>query len=95
MTAAQIAERTSPAVAALVTWLTNPSKGSKASRAERKKMDREHLAQAPTAVKQIKMLDRTYNLRDLDEQAPVKFVRLYADESQALLDEALTRKSVV
>jgi len=39
-----------PEVARLVEELTNPSKGSKASRSERKQQDREHLAEVSVEV---------------------------------------------
>lgn len=72
-------------VATFVEWLTNPSKGSSAPRAERKKQDREHLARAPDEVKIIKLLDRIDNLRDL-ERAPVDFKKKYAEESILLTE---------
>jgi len=74
-------------IADLVQEVTNPSKGSKKSRAERKEMDRKHLAEASKEAKIIKLLDRIDNLRDMNG-APSDFKRLYLEESK-LLAEAL------
>lgn len=74
-------------VADLVGWLTNPSKGMTIPRAERKKIDREHLAKAPREAKIIKMLDRLDNLSEM-EGAPADFKKLYGAES-LLLAEAI------
>lgn len=70
----------------LVKELTNPSKGSKASRAERKQMDRDHLKVVSWEAKVIKLIDRTCNLLDMTECPDKAFVKLYANESMALLD---------
>lgn len=70
-------------VCELVQWLTNPSKGSSLSRAERKEMDREHLRSAPQIVKIIKMIDRIDNLREMSG-ADNGFKVKYAAESQLL-----------
>lgn len=72
----------------LVESLTNPSKGSPLSRYERKRMDREHVAQISDKAKLIKLVDRIDNLWDLT-QAPDDFLELYLRESRLLLDEAL------
>lgn len=72
-------------VRTLVGWLTNPSKGSRLPRAQRKAMDREHLAQAPYEAKIIKLIDRTDNLRDM-HLAPFDFAKMYHEESVALLE---------
>lgn len=81
----EIARVTNPQVANYVRWMTNPSKGSKLSREERKAMDREHLRKAPKEVKRIKMLDRIDNLRDM-AGAESDFKKLYAKESILLYD---------
>lgn len=81
----EIAQATSQAVAEMVVWMTNPSKGSKLSRAERKAMDREHLSKAPREVKIIKMLDRIDNLSEMDG-AQGSFVALYVNESILLAE---------
>jgi len=72
-------------VADLVAWLTNPSKGSKASRAERKAMDRAHIEDAPDEAKLLKGLDRLDNLEDM-KGAEDSFKTLYAKESLLLAD---------
>ncbi len=64
--------------------MTNPSTGSKAPRAERKRLDRERLAAASQEIKIIKMLDRIDNLNDLDPDD--SFVVVYAGESLLLVD---------
>ncbi len=71
----------------LVLELTNPSKGSKLRRAERKRMDREHLKTVSWEAKVIKFFDRSCNLRDLTSCDEKDFLRLYADESQLLWNE--------
>jgi len=80
-----IRRETNPEVAGFVRWMTNPSKGLKILRAERKKMDREHLARAPWQVKIIKLIDRIDNLTEMTG-APEDFARLYADESFRLVE---------
>jgi len=85
VSAEAIEEAVSPGVAALVRELTNPSKGSELPRAERKAMDREHLAQISTEAKVIKMIDRLDNLADLSS-APRPFRALYAMESERLAE---------
>jgi len=70
-------------VADLVGWLTNPSKGMNLPRAERKRIDREHLAKTPHEAKIIKILDLLDNLSEM-EDAPAGFKRLYGEESLLL-----------
>lgn len=70
-------------VADLVGWLTNPSKGMNLPRADRKRIDREHLAKAPREAKIIKMLDCLDNLSEM-EAAPADFKKLYGEESLLL-----------
>lgn len=74
-----------PAVARLVWELSNPSKGSKLPRAERKKMDREHISKISSMAKVIKLLDRIDNVSEL-EGADDDFKFLYAEESLKLLE---------
>jgi (p)ppGpp synthase/HD superfamily hydrolase len=69
----------------MVVAMTNPAKRSRLPRAERKKIDREHLMKQSPEVKMIKMLDRIDNLRDLPG-APAKFKKLYASESLLLAE---------
>ena len=71
-------------VAALVSGLTNPSKGMKASRAERKRVDREHLSSQPKEVKVIKLVDRIDNIREMDG-ADTDFKSTYAKETLLLI----------
>lgn len=80
----QIEKATNRWTLELVRYLTNASKGSKLPRAERKKMDREHLAKAPVEAKIIKLIDRIDNLREM-EGAQADFMKLYAEESLLLL----------
>ena len=70
-----------------VIWLTSHSKitGSTAKRADRKLADRDHLAKAPPQIRSIKICDRLDNFFDLGNAEP-GFVRLYANETIALLD---------
>lgn len=81
-----------PRVSSLVCWLTNASKGSglpqtaSLTRADRKNLDREKLAAAPIEAKQIKLLDRIDNLRELPCTAETAgFFQLYAEESKLLV----------
>jgi guanosine-3',5'-bis(diphosphate) 3'-pyrophosphohydrolase len=74
-------------VAALVLELTNPSKNlpKEALRAEKKRVDREHLKTVSFKAKRLKLIDRLDNCYDL-EKAPLDFVRLYSVETKALLE---------
>jgi len=74
-----------PEVARLVEELTNPSKGSKAPRRERKQQDREHLVRVSDEAKIIKLLDRIDNLQEMSG-APIDFKRTYCEESRLLAD---------
>ncbi len=90
-TAEQIAEQVSPEVAEMVEWLTDEwthAAYPKLNRKARKAKERERLAQAPRGVKIVKLVDRLSNLRDM-KAAKKGFQRVYADEAEALLDEAL------
>lgn len=72
----------------LVTALTNPSKKYPwLSRADRKRIDREHLAEQVLEVKMIKAYDRIDNLQDMTG-APTEFRQMYLEESR-LLAQAL------
>lgn len=72
-------------VADIVQQLTNPSKGSKLPRAERKNMDRAHLRGVERVSKVIKMFDRIDNLNEM-VNAPTDFKMIYAEESLSLLE---------
>jgi len=74
-----------PEVVSLVKELTNPSKGSKEPRWKRKEMDRDHLKGVSQWAKKIKLIDRTCNLKDMDN-APQDFLKLYLQESELLLE---------
>lgn len=70
----------------LMVELTNPSKlYPHLSRRERKKMDRDHIAQASKIARQAKMIDRTDNLREM-RRADRDFIELYVGESKLLLE---------
>jgi (p)ppGpp synthase/HD superfamily hydrolase len=72
--------------------LTDPSTGSSALRAERKKQDRDHMAQCCYAVKVIKLADRLDNFKQMVEcfdLVPSRFMDLYTVETRLLLREAL------
>jgi (p)ppGpp synthase/HD superfamily hydrolase len=79
----------------MVLALTNPSKGIKAPRAERKRMDREHLQACCREVKLVKLVDRIDNLSEsytdvkagLDNK--LEFNLLYCEESELLLRQSL------
>lgn len=74
-----------PEVARLVAELTSPSKGMKASRHERKQIDRDHLATVSHEAKVIKLLDRIDNLQEMAE-ASVSFRKTYCEESRLLAE---------
>ena len=76
VSAEDVAREFGQEVAGLVVELTNPSKGSKASRAERKAMDLAHLREVSVEARRLKLIDRTDNLREMS-LAPGGFRRLY------------------
>jgi len=76
-------------VADLVSELTNTSKQYPGlSRAQRKQIDRYHIAKISNDAKMIKLVDRLDNLRDVvtDSKAPEDFVLTYCMESGKLLE---------
>jgi len=85
MTAQQMAAEIGDEVTKIVIQLTNVSIGSTLPRAERKRMDREFLSKASREAKELKMLDRIDNLREM-QGTPEKFGRLYVNESRLLLE---------
>lgn len=85
VTREEIEEATNAQVGFYVDCMTNKSKGTGLPRAERKALDRKHLAEIPAEVKQIKALDRIDNLLDCTG-APVDFKKLYSQESLLLAD---------
>lgn len=72
-------------VAQLVGELTNPSKGTKVPRQERKRQDRKRLARISDEAKIIKLLDRIDNLHDMGN-APKGFRDKYCEESRLLVE---------
>ena len=98
ITKERIIDETDESTYNLVLELTNPSKGSKAPRAVRKRQDRDHLAIASWEAKIIKLVDRIVNLSDVHQSPDKDFAVLYAQESELLLDcikdadESLTKE---
>jgi guanosine-3',5'-bis(diphosphate) 3'-pyrophosphohydrolase len=76
-------------VATMVRWLTDVSKPEDGPRWYRKKLDREHTAQAPAEVQSIKLADLISNSRSIMTYDP-KFAKVYLEEKRMLL-EVLTR----
>ena len=74
-----------PEVAALVGWLTDVSKLEDGPRWYRKKLDREHTAQAPAEAQTIKLADLISNSRSIMAHDP-KFAKTYLEEKRMLLD---------
>lgn len=79
-----------PATVQIVCELTNPSadpiiKCKKLSRFERKELDRAHILGISRPAKQVKLIDRIDNLREMD-LADAEFKALYAAESLLLLN---------
>ena len=71
-------------VAALVGWLTDVSKPEDGPRWYRKKLDREHTAQAPAEAQTVKLADLISNSRSIMAHDP-KFARTYLEEKRQLL----------
>jgi (p)ppGpp synthase/HD superfamily hydrolase len=72
-------------IAALVGWLTDVSKPEDGPRWYRKKMDREHTAQAPAEAQTIKLADLISNTKSIMAHDP-KFAKVYLEEKRLLLD---------
>lgn len=68
-----------------VAWLTDVSRPSDGNRAVRKAIDREHLAQAPAAMKTVKLADVISNTRSIVDHGD-GFARVYLREIAALLE---------
>lgn len=73
-----------PAVAELVEELTDISRPGDGNRAQRKELDRRHLALASPRAKTVKLADLIDNCRDIVGHDP-GFARIYLGEMQALL----------
>lgn len=85
VTRQQILEVGGPDVLQIVEQLTNPSKKTPhLNRAERKKLDREHIINASYEAHCIKAADRIHNLLSLGNDND--FNLLYVEESQLLAD---------
>ena len=84
VTLAEVEESFGAAVARLVEELTDVSRPGDGSRARRKAVDREHLAQASPRAKTVKLADLIDNTSDITAHAP-GFARVYVPESLALL----------
>ena len=76
-------------IATMVNWLTDVSKPEDGPRWYRKKLDREHTAQAPAEVQTIKLADLISNSKSIMEHDP-KFAKVYLEEKRLLLS-VLTR----
>ena len=76
-------------VAALVGWLTDVSKPEDGPRWYRKKLDREHSAQAPAEAQTVKLADLISNSKSIMAHDP-KFAKVYLEEKRQLL-QVLTK----
>jgi (p)ppGpp synthase/HD superfamily hydrolase len=72
-------------IATLVGWLTDVSKPEDGPRWYRKKMDREHTAEAPAEAQTIKLADLISNSKSIMAHDP-KFAKVYLEEKRLLLD---------
>jgi (p)ppGpp synthase/HD superfamily hydrolase len=71
-------------IATLVGWLTDVSQPQDGPRWYRKKMDREHTAEAPAEAQTIKCCDLWSNTKSIVAHDPA-FARTYLEEKRALL----------
>lgn len=69
----------------LVVWLTDVSTKQDGKRAQRKALDREHLAQAPAEAQTVKVADLISNSKTITKFDP-EFAAVYIEEKLALLD---------
>lgn len=76
-------------VRALVYWLTDVSKPEHGNRAQRKEIDRRHMAAAPAKAQTIKLADLISNTSTIAKHDP-GFARVYLEEKRLLL-EVLTK----
>lgn len=72
-------------VASYVNWLTNPSKPEDGNRAERKRIDREYIRNAPPEVHSIKCADLISNTSTIVEYDP-DFAQVYLEEKRLMLE---------
>lgn len=80
----EVAAAFGPEVAELVENLTDISRLSDGNRAERKAIDRDHLARARPEAKTVKLADIIHNAPDIMRHDP-GFGRVYIKEAEALL----------
>jgi (p)ppGpp synthase/HD superfamily hydrolase len=73
-----------PEIAELVENLTDVSRPADGNRAQRKALDREHLARARSEAKTVKLADIIHNALDI-AQHDAGFGRVYIREAEALL----------
>ncbi|WP_455212646.1 HD domain-containing protein [Kaarinaea lacus] len=74
-----------PSVTQLVKELTDISRPSDGNRAERKAIDRQHIAQASAKAKTVKLADLIDNCKDITHHDQ-RFAQVYLSEMSALLD---------
>lgn len=80
----QLAEHFPADVCELVAWLTDVSKLTDGNRATRKRIDREHTANAPAEAHTIKLADMISNSRSIIEHDP-GFAQVYMAEKRLLM----------
>lgn len=68
-----------------VNWLSDQSKPSDGNRRARKLIDKQHIAQAPTEIKTVKLIDSLHNLLDIRVNDP-NFAKVYFREKRDLLE---------
>lgn len=81
----EIYDRFGQEVAQYVSFLTDVSKPSDGTRAQRKAIDREHTYRAPAPVKTVKLADLIDNGTNILERDP-EFARVYLSEKALLLE---------
>lgn len=74
------------AIAELVGELTDISKPGDGNRAQRKELDRQHIALASGRAKTVKLADLIDNCSDITRHAPGGFARVYLGEMERLLE---------
>ena len=84
ITLEQITDEFGSEVTELVDWLTDRSTPEMGNRKVRKEYDRNRLAQAPAAVKTIKLADLIHNSGSISKHDP-GFARIYMQEKRELL----------
>lgn len=72
-------------VAELVAWLTDVSRLNDGNRAYRKRLDRDHIADAPADAQTIKLADLISNTKSIVEHDP-EFAKVYLEEKRLLLE---------